>query len=158
RPPRCVAPRRPHRDGRARATRPPRAREGGALPPGRHRRPARGSRHRDRGRPVTSGLAHAGGPIAAAGLALLILATRRDLRLGGLVAWAVGCAGLAVYLAPSGHTKIYAAAVVVGAIGAAAIAWLFHRWPWLIAVSALACAPARIPVHVGSTDSNLLVP
>jgi O-antigen ligase len=107
---------------------------------------------------VTSVLAHAGGPVAAVGLALLILATRRDLRLGGLVAWAVGCAGLAVYLAPGGHTRIYAAAAVVGAVGAVAVAWLFRGWPWLIAVSALACAPARIPVHVGSTDSNLLVP
>ena len=105
-----------------------------------------------------SAIAHAGGPVAAVGLALLILAPRRDLRLGGLVAWVLGCAGLAAYLAPAGHTKIYAAAVVVGAIGAVAIAALFRRWPWLIAVSALACAPARIPVHVGSTDSNLLVP
>ncbi|MGE5274777.1 MAG: O-antigen ligase family protein [Verrucomicrobiota bacterium] len=107
---------------------------------------------------MSADLAHAGGPVAAAGLALLIVATRRDLRLGGLVAWAVGCAGLAVYLAPRGHGKVYAVAAVVGAIGAIAIAALFRRWPWLIAVSALACAPARIPVHVGSTDSNLLVP
>jgi O-antigen ligase len=53
---------------------------------------------------------------------------------------------------------VYAAAAVVGAIGAVAIAVLFRRWPWLIAVGALACAPARIPVHVGSTDSNLLLP
>src|SRR4029079_5346992 len=43
-------------------------------------------------------------------------------------------------------------------IGAVAIADLFRRWPWLIAVGTLACAPARIPVHVGSTDSNLLLP
>jgi O-antigen ligase len=107
---------------------------------------------------LTSGLAHAGGPIAAAGLALLIVATRRDLRLAGLAAWALGCAFLAAYLAPSGHAKIYAAAAVAGALGAVAIAVLFRRWPWLIAVSALACAPARIPVHVGSTDANLLVP
>ena len=107
---------------------------------------------------MSADLAHAGGPVAAAGLALLIVASRRDLRLGGLAAWALGCAGLAVYLAPSGHGKVYLAAAVVGALGAIAIAALFARWPWLIAVSALACAPARIPVHVGSTDANLLVP
>jgi hypothetical protein len=65
---------------------------------------------------------------------------------------------LAAYVAPSGHTKVYAAGAVVGAIGAVAIAALFRRWPWLVAVGALACAPARIPVHVGSTDSNLLLP
>ncbi|HZO63243.1 MAG TPA: O-antigen ligase family protein [Gaiellaceae bacterium] len=103
-------------------------------------------------------LAHAGGPVAAAGLALVIVATRRDLRLAGLAAWAAGCACLAAYLAPGGHTKVYAAAAVVGAAGSIAVAALFRRWPWLIAVSALACVPARIPVHVGSTDANLLVP
>jgi len=107
---------------------------------------------------VTSGLAHAGGPVAAAGLALVIVAPRRDLRIAGLAAWLLGCALLAVYLAPGGHSKVYAAAAVVGAAGAVAIAALYRRWPWLIAVSALACVPARIPVHVGSTDANLLVP
>jgi O-antigen ligase len=107
---------------------------------------------------VTSTLAHAGGPIAAAGLGVLIIATRREARLAGLAAWALGCAFLAAYLAPSGHSKIYAGAAVVGALGAVVIAVLFRRWPWLIAVSALACAPARIPLHVGSTDANLLVP
>ena len=107
---------------------------------------------------MTPGLAHAGGPVAAAGLALVIVSPRRDLRLAGLGGWLLGCAFLAAYLAPGGHSKVYAAAVVVGAIGAVAIAALFRRWPWLIAVSALACVPARIPVHVGATDANLLVP
>jgi putative inorganic carbon (HCO3(-)) transporter len=107
---------------------------------------------------VTSHLAHAGGPVAAAGLALVVVAPRRDLRIAGLAGWLLGCAFLAAYLAPGGHSKVYAAAAVAGAIGAVAIAALFHRWPWLIAVSALACVPARIPVHVGATDANLLVP
>jgi O-antigen ligase len=107
---------------------------------------------------MTVDLARVGGPIACAGLALLLAGTRRDLRIAGLVAWLAGCAVLAAYLAPSGHTKIYAAAAVVGAVGAIAIAALFRHWPWLVAVGALACAPARIPVHVGSTDSNLLIP
>ena len=107
---------------------------------------------------MSADLARLGGPLAAAGLALLFVGARRDLRLAGLVAWAIGCAFLAVYLAPAGHTKVYAAAAVVGAAGAVGIGELFRRWPWLVAVSALACAPARIPVHVGTTDSNLLVP
>ena len=107
---------------------------------------------------MTADLARAGGPLACIGLAVLIAAPRRDLRIAGLGAWVVGCAFLASYLAPSGHTKVYAAAAAVGAIGAVAIAELFRRWPWLIAVGTLACAPARIPVHVGSTDSNLLLP
>ena len=29
---------------------------------------------------------------------------------------------------------------------------------WLLALATLACAPARIPVHVGSTQANLLLP
>ena len=32
------------------------------------------------------------------------------------------------------------------------------RIPWLLALATLACAPARIPVHVGSTQANLLLP
>ncbi len=107
---------------------------------------------------MTADLARVGGPLAAVGLGLLFAATRRDLRLTGLAAWAVGCAFLAAYVAPSGHTTVYVAAAAVGVVGAVGIAELFRRWPWLVAVSALACAPARIPVHVGSTDSNLLLP
>jgi O-antigen ligase len=107
---------------------------------------------------LTADLARVGGPLACVGLAVLFAGTRRDLRLAGLAAWAVGCAFLAAYLAPGGHAKVYAAAAVVGALGAVAIAALFRRWPWLVAVGALACAPARIPVHVGSTDANLLLP
>jgi O-antigen ligase len=107
---------------------------------------------------VTADLARVGGPLAAVGLAVLLAGTRRDLRLAGLGAWGVGCAFLASYLAPSGQGKVHAAVGIVGVAGAIVIALIFRRWPWLIAVSALACAPARIPVHVGSTDSNLLVP
>ena len=32
------------------------------------------------------------------------------------------------------------------------------RLPWLLALATLACVPARIPVHVGSTEANLLLP
>ncbi len=105
-----------------------------------------------------SELARVGGPLAAIGLALLFMSTRRELRMAGLAAWAAGCIALAAYLAPSGHTKVYAGGAVAGIVGAAAIGAVFRRWPWLIAVSALACAPARLPVHVGSTEANLLVP
>jgi putative inorganic carbon (HCO3(-)) transporter len=103
-------------------------------------------------------LARAAGPLAGAGLAVLILAHRRDLRLAGLAAWALGCAVLAYYLAPHGHRPLLAAAGVAGLVLAAAGAALLLRWPWLLALAALACVPARIPVTVGSTDANLLVP
>ncbi len=107
---------------------------------------------------MSAELARVGGPLACAGLALLVLATRRELRLGGLALWALGAAFLAVYLAPSGHAAVYVAAGAVGLAGAAVLAAAFRRWPWLVAVAALACVPARIPVRVGSTEANLLVP
>jgi O-antigen ligase len=107
---------------------------------------------------VSSGAAQVAGAIGGLGLALLMVATRRDLRIAGLVAWAIGCAGLVVYLAPHGHHRLLAAAAVFGAIAAGVGAWIVLRVPWLLALATLACVPARIPVHVGSTQANLLLP
>jgi O-Antigen ligase len=107
---------------------------------------------------VNPDVARAGGAVGAVGLALLLLATRRELRIAGLVAWAAGCAILATYLAPHGHHRLFAAAAVVGLVVAAGGAWLSLRVPWLLACATLACVPARIPVHVGSTQANLLLP
>ncbi len=104
-----------------------------------------------------SELARAAGPLAALGLGVLLVAPRRELRLGGLVLWGVGMAGLVAYLAPStSHTKL-AAASVGGLVVAAVGAWLLLRRPWLLAFATLACVPARIPVKLGSEDANLLV-
>jgi putative inorganic carbon (HCO3(-)) transporter len=110
-----------------------------------------------RGR-VSAGIAQVAGAIGAAGLALLMVAARRDLRVTGLAAWALGCAGLTIYLAPHGHHRVLAAAAVLGVIAAAGGAWVVLRVPWLLAVAVLACVPARFPVHVGSTQANLLLP
>jgi len=107
---------------------------------------------------MNSELARAAGALGGLSLALLFVAPRRDLRLGGLVGWVVGCGLLAIYLSPHGHHRVLAAAAVVGLICAAAGAWLVVRIPWLLAVATLACVPARIPVHVGSTQANLLLP
>jgi O-antigen ligase len=107
---------------------------------------------------VTAELARAGGAIGCAGLALLLVATRRDLRLAGLAVWALGAALLALYLAPSGHRTLLAAAAVLGLLVAVGGAALFLRLPWLLPVAALVCVPARIPVNVGSEEANLLVP
>jgi hypothetical protein len=107
---------------------------------------------------VIADLARVGGPVAAVGLGFLVLGRARTTRIGGLVAWAAGSATLAIWLAPSGHHRAIAAAAVVGAVAACALAWVFVRVPWLLAVAVLACAPARIPVSVGSTKANLLLP
>jgi O-antigen ligase len=107
---------------------------------------------------VTAELARAGGPIGCAGLALLLLATRRDLRIAGLAVSTLGAVFLAAYLAPTGHRPLLAAAAVVGLAAAVGVAWLFLRWPWLVPLAALACVPARIPVKLGSESANLLIP
>jgi putative inorganic carbon (hco3(-)) transporter len=107
---------------------------------------------------MSAGVAQASGAIGAIGLAILFVATRRDLRIGGLVAWAAGCGMLTVYLAPHGHHRVLAAAAVLGLIAAGLGAWIVLRVPWTLALAVLACVPARIPVHVGSTQANLLLP
>jgi putative inorganic carbon (HCO3(-)) transporter len=107
---------------------------------------------------VSAEAARFAGALGGIGLALLLVAPRRDLRIAGLAGWAAGCALLTVYLAPHGHHRVLAAAAVVGIVAAAVGAWAVLRVPWLLAVATLACVPARIPVHVGSTQANLLLP
>ena len=109
-------------------------------------------------REMTTTAAQIAGALGAVGLAVLIAAHRRDLRIAGLVAWALGCGGLAAYLAPHGHHRLLAAAAVLGLVAAGIGTWIVLRVPWLLAAATLACVPARIPVHVGSTQANLLLP
>jgi O-antigen ligase len=107
---------------------------------------------------MTAELARVAGPVGVAGLGALFLAPARRHRLAGLVAWGLAALALAVYLKPHGHTAVLAAAAVAGIVAAVVGAWLLLRWPWLLALAALACVPARIPVTVGSTQANLLIP
>jgi O-antigen ligase/polysaccharide polymerase Wzy-like membrane protein len=103
-------------------------------------------------------LAQIGAAVAAAGLAALLLARPRWARLAGLSAWGLGLALFLPFLLPSGQAVRLAAAGLAGLVLAAALALLFVRWPWSLAFLALAAAPARIPVSVGDTSANLLVP
>ena len=103
-------------------------------------------------------LARVSGPLAAFGLAVLLLAPRRSVRLGGLALWGVGMLGLVAYLAPSASTAKLAAAAVGGLVVAVVGAWLLVRNPWLLAFATLACVPVRVPVKLGSEEANLLVP
>jgi len=103
-------------------------------------------------------LARVAGPVAAFGLAVLLVAPWRPFRLGGLVVWGAGMVGLVVYLAPSLSAAKLVVAGVGGLVVAAVGAWLLLRYPWLLAFATLACVPVRIPVTLGSEDANLLVP
>jgi O-antigen ligase len=103
-------------------------------------------------------LARIGGPIAAAGFAVLLLAHPRAFRLAGLAALGLGAGLLVPILTPSGASPwLLAGGVVVVAL-AVGLALLFERKPWALAVLALVTIPARIPVPVGGEKNNLLVP
>lgn len=105
-----------------------------------------------------SALAHAAGVVGCLGLAVLIAARDRRIRLAGLGAWGLGLLGLAAYLAPDTSTARLVAAGAAGAALAVAGAALLLRYPYLLAFATLACLPARIPVEVGGEDANLLLP
>lgn len=103
-------------------------------------------------------LAHVGGPLGCFGLAVLLVARPRLVRLAGLAALGLGVLLLAVYLAPKGHHVAYVVAGFAGVVVAVAGAVVLRRWPWALAVLTLLLAPARVPVTVGSTEANLLIP
>jgi O-antigen ligase len=99
-----------------------------------------------------------GGVLGALGLAVLVVARDRVLRLAALAATVVGGAILVVTLRPEGNDTLIAVAGVLGVAVAIGLAALFLRWPWLLPMAALACAPARVPVKVGGEEANLLLP
>nr|MBA2331545.1 hypothetical protein [Actinomycetota bacterium] len=105
-----------------------------------------------------SELARLAGPLGCFGLALLLVAPRRELRLAGLLACALGAAGLAVYLAPEGRTAILIAAAAIGLGTAAFGATLLLRRPWVLPLATLACVPIRIPLELGGEEASLLLP
>jgi len=102
--------------------------------------------------------AHISGVAGCAGLALLLVGARRDLRLTGLILWAAGLMGLALYLAPALSPVKLGAAGIGGLLAAALGAWALLRWPYILPFATLVCVPVRIPVALASTDANLLLP
>jgi O-antigen ligase len=108
---------------------------------------------------MTAGaLAQAGGVVGACGLGLLVVAEQRRFRLGGLAALALGMALMLPLLAPSEHKVVLAGAGALSVPLLAGLAFLIHRYPWALAFLAVASAPVRIPVTVGTTSANLLLP
>jgi O-antigen ligase len=107
---------------------------------------------------TASSLAQAGGVIGAAGLSLLLMVHQRLLRLAGLAVLGIGMALFLPLLLPSERVALLAAGGIVGAVVVAALAVLFRRYPWALAFLVVAAAAIRIPVSVGSTSANLLLP
>ncbi|MEI7760395.1 MAG: O-antigen ligase family protein [Thermoleophilia bacterium] len=103
-------------------------------------------------------IGQAGSVVGCAGLALLYVARRRDLRLAGLAGWIIGLACLAASLAPDLSLAEFGAAAAAGLLVATAGGWALIRAPYLLAFATLACLPARVPVQLGDDDANLLLP
>jgi O-antigen ligase len=51
-----------------------------------------------------------------------------------------------------------AAAAVVAAAGVVVLAWIVHRRPTVLALAAIAALPFRVPVSIGDSAANLLLP
>lgn len=99
-----------------------------------------------------------GGVLGALSLAVLVVVRGRALRLAALGAVIVGGSMLVVTLRPEGNDALVAVALVVACAAAVGLSAAFLRWPWLLPMAALACAPARVPVKVGGEEANLLLP
>ena len=100
-------------------------------------------------------LAQIAGPVGCAGLALLLVATRRDLRIAGLAAWALGLGRpRALPRARRAPRPLLAAGAVAGLVVAVVGAWLLTRYPYLLAFATLACLPVRLPVTIGSEKAK----
>ncbi|MSO94484.1 MAG: hypothetical protein EXQ81_01660 [Thermoleophilia bacterium] len=103
-------------------------------------------------------VAQIAGPIGCAGLALLFVATRRSLRIVGLAAWALGLAGLALYLVPDVSRTLLLAGAAGGFVVVTTLAFVLSRYPYALAFLTLICIPMRLPVDIGSERANLLLP
>ena len=109
-----------------------------------------------------------GAIVAAAGLALQLCGGGRSLRTAGFAAYAAGVLILAGDLLHSPistmrtdaarRPALAAAGLLVGLIAIAVAAVIAHRKPTLALMAVVAAAPARIPLHAGGQQANLLVP
>ncbi len=99
-----------------------------------------------------------GSVVGCAGLALLYVGRRRDLRIVGLAGWIVGLVCVAAYLAPDLSAAKLGAAAGAGIVVSVAGGWALLRYPYLLAFATLACVPIRIPVQLGDEEANLLLP
>ncbi len=106
--------------------------------------------------------------LSAAGVAILSVAGDRRLRAAGFAAFAVGGLLLAADLLHGPLARLWhdagarplpaAATALVGLAALAVGALVVLRWPTAVMVALVVAAPARIPIHAGGEDANLLVP
>ena len=110
----------------------------------------------------------AGALIAAAGLVPLLAMVDRRARGAGFAAWVAGVVVMATDLLSkpiatlrvdaSSRPALAAVAVLIGIAALVVGATVAHRWPTMVLLGVVATAPARIPLHAGGEQANLLVP
>jgi putative inorganic carbon (hco3(-)) transporter len=97
---------------------------------------------------------------ACAAAAALAFHDRRQRAVAVLVAPALAALAVATIVDDLADMvrPLTAAALGLGVLGVAALAWLILRYPPALALLAVAALPFRVPVSVGDSTANLLVP
>lgn len=99
-----------------------------------------------------------GGPLGCLGVALLLTAHGPRLRIAGLGLVGAGAALLGAEIAPDAHRTAIALGVAGAVLAGVPVGILLHRRPWLLPFAVLPSVPARLPLTVGGTHSQLELP
>src|SRR5580765_2651653 len=97
----------------------------------------------------------AGGLLGCLGVAMLLAATTARARLAGLVLVGVGASLLGAEVGPAAHRVAMALGVAAVVLLSVPVALLLCRWPWVLAFAVLPAVPARVPLDLGGTHSQL---
>jgi hypothetical protein len=99
-----------------------------------------------------------GGPLGCLGVAVLLVGRTPRIRIAGLLLVAAGSALLGAEIAPDAH-RIAVALAPFGSVAAGVpVAFVLRRWTWLLPILVLPSIPARIPLHLAGTRSQLELP
>src|SRR5215467_14499500 len=99
-----------------------------------------------------------GGPIGCLGVAMLLAAPGPRARVAGLVLVGLGASLLGAEVAPAAHRTAVALGVAAIVLASVPVALLLRRWPWILAFAVLPAVPARLPLDLGGTHSQLELP
>jgi hypothetical protein len=89
---------------------------------------------------------------------MLLAGTTARVRLAGLVLVGTGASLLGAAVAPDAHRTAVALAVAALVLASVPVALALRRWPWVLAFAILPAVPARVPLALGGTHSQLELP
>ena len=99
-----------------------------------------------------------GGPLGCFGVALLLAAPGPRLRIFGLVIVGAGAALLGAQIAPAAQRTAIALGVAGAVLVSVPVGMLLKRRPWILAFAILPSLPARLPLSLAGTQSQLELP